>query len=147
MVCLCRNATRWVEIDITTWEFRVPVIAVFTKFDQFKRDTKINLVDQGRDPETDLNAEVENIFDQHYVASLNGPPPFIRLESEDYDLVDSWTRIVLTPYRAEMQKHGESCAGLIEMTADALSGGVVALMLLAVQKDNLELNIKQAIKW
>jgi hypothetical protein len=33
------------------------------------------------------------------------------------------------------------------MTADALSGGVVALMLLAVQKDNLELNIKQAIKW
>jgi hypothetical protein len=46
-----------------------------------------------------------------------------------------------------MQKHGESCAGLIEMTADSLSGGVVALMLLAVQKDNLELNIKQAIKW
>ena len=33
------------------------------------------------------------------------------------------------------------------MTADALSGGAVALMLLAVQKDNLELNIKQAIKW
>ena len=47
----------------------------------------------------------------------------------------------------EMQKHGQRCAGLIEMTADALSGGVVALMLLAVQRDNLELSIKQAIKW
>ena len=45
-----------------------------------------------------------------------------------------------------MQKHGESCAGLIEITADALSGGVITLMLLAVQKDNLELSIKQAIK-
>ena len=45
-----------------------------------------------------------------------------------------------------MQKHRESCAGLIEMTADALSGSVVALMLLAVQKDSLELSIKQAIQ-
>jgi hypothetical protein len=32
------------------------------------------------------------------------------------------------------------------MTADALGGGVVALMLVAVQRDNLELSIKQAIK-
>ena len=49
-------------------------------------------------------------------------------------------------YPIEMQKHGQRCAGLIEMTADALSGGVVALMLVAVQSDNLELSIKQAIK-
>jgi hypothetical protein len=46
----------------------------------------------------------------------------------------------------EMQRDGQRCAGLIEMTADALSGGVVALMLVAVQRDNLELSIKQAIK-
>ena len=46
-----------------------------------------------------------------------------------------------------MQMHGKRCAGLIEMTADALSGGAVAIMLLAVQNDNLELSIKQAIKW
>ena len=45
-----------------------------------------------------------------------------------------------------MQKHGQRCSGLIELTADALSGGVVALMLMAVQRDNLELSIKQAIK-
>jgi hypothetical protein len=47
----------------------------------------------------------------------------------------------------EMQKHGQRCAGLIEMTANALSGSVVTLMLVAVQRDNLELSIKQAIKW
>ena len=66
-----------------TWDFQVPVIAVFTKFDQFKHDTKMRLEDEGRDQETDLNAEVEIVFNQRYLASLNGPPPFIRLESED----------------------------------------------------------------
>ena len=48
---------------------------------------------------------------------------------------------------AEMQKHGQQCAGLIEMTANALSVDAVSLMLVAVQKDNLELSIKQAITW
>ena len=47
----------------------------------------------------------------------------------------------------EMQKHGQRCVGLIEMTANALSGSAVTLMLVAVQRDNLELGIKQAIKW
>ena len=44
-----------------------------------------------------------------------------------------------------MQKHGQRCDGLIEITANALSDGVVALMLVAVQRDNLELRMKQAI--
>ena len=46
---------------------------------------------------------------------------------------------------AEMQNRGQRCGGLIEMTANALSGGAVTLMLVAVQRDNLELSIKQAI--
>ena len=70
------------------WNFPVPVIAVFTKYDQFKCDIKMKLEDEGRDPEMELNDEVENIFNQHYLASLNGPPPFIRLESEDRDVVN-----------------------------------------------------------
>jgi hypothetical protein len=47
---------------------------------------------------------------------------------------------------AEMHKHGQKCTELIEKTGNELSSGVVALMLLAVQKDNLELNIKQAVQ-
>jgi hypothetical protein len=70
------------------WDFPVPVIAVFTKYDQFKRNIKMKLEDEGRDPGIDLNAEVENIFKQHYLASLNGPPPFIRLESECHGAVN-----------------------------------------------------------
>ena len=47
---------------------------------------------------------------------------------------------------AEMQNPGQRCAGLIDMTANALSGDVVILMLVAVQRDNLELSVKQAIR-
>ncbi len=67
------------------------MIAVFTKYDQFKRDIKMKLEDENR--ETDLDAELENIFDWHYLASLGGDPPFIRLESEDF--VNQLTCIVL----------------------------------------------------
>jgi hypothetical protein len=61
--------------------FQVPVIAVFTKYDQFRRNIKIKLEDQHRDP-TLLDVEVENLFNKHYLANLTGPQPFIRLESK-----------------------------------------------------------------
>ena len=47
---------------------------------------------------------------------------------------------------AGMQIPGQKCAALIEMTANALSHVVLNLMLVAVQKDNLELSIKEAVK-
>jgi hypothetical protein len=62
------------------------VIAVFTKFDQFRREINFRLEDQGLDPSTDpglLNAEVERIFEKQYLANLRGAAPFVRLESED----------------------------------------------------------------
>jgi len=74
-----------------------------------------------------LNDEAENIFNEHYLANLSGPPPFVCLE--------------------EMHKPGQRCTALLEKTADALSSNVVALMLLSVQKDSLELNIQLAVKW
>jgi len=49
-------------------------------------------------------------------------------------------------YPSEMQIPGEKCTSLIEVTANALSGDVVALMLVAVQKNSLELSINQAVK-
>ena len=45
-----------------------------------------------------------------------------------------------------MHIHGQRCTDLIEVTANALSRGVVALMLVAVQRDNLELSVNQAIE-
>ena len=46
---------------------------------------------------------------------------------------------------AEMHKDGQQCTDLVKLTANSLSGDVVALMLMAVQKDNLELSITLAI--
>jgi hypothetical protein len=46
-----------------------------------------------------------------------------------------------------MHKHGQRCTDLVEMTVNSLRDDVVALMLLAVQKDNMEMSIKYAIKW
>jgi hypothetical protein len=70
------------------WDFGVPVIAVFTKFDQFKYNIKMKLEDECRDHETYFYAEVEKKFDQRYLAGLNELPPFIRLESEDRGAVN-----------------------------------------------------------
>jgi hypothetical protein len=44
----------------------------------------MKLEDHHRDPETDLDVEMENIFNQHYLAGLRGSPPFIRLESGNF---------------------------------------------------------------
>ena len=46
-----------------------------------------------------------------------------------------------------MHKPGQQCFDLIQATENALSDGIVSLMLLTVQKDNLELNINVAVKW
>ena len=66
--------------------FQVPVIAVFTKFDQFKRNIKMKLEDEGRGSVTHFQTEMERVFHRYYLDSLSGPepPPFVRLESEDF---------------------------------------------------------------
>jgi hypothetical protein len=46
-----------------------------------------------------------------------------------------------------MHRPSQRCADLIETTANALAGGAVALILLAIQKNNLALNINRAVGW
>jgi hypothetical protein len=46
-----------------------------------------------------------------------------------------------------MHKDGEKCTDLIKLTAKSLSGGVVPLLLMALQKDNLELSVTSAVSW
>jgi hypothetical protein len=70
---------------LTQGIFQVPVIALFTKYDQFRRNIKFKLEDQHRDQEAKLDAEVERAFNQHYLAGLTWPSPFIRLEGEVFN--------------------------------------------------------------
>jgi hypothetical protein len=69
------------------------VIAVFTKYDQFKRNIKMKLEDEDRSPET-FETEAENVFNEHYLASLGGNPPFVRLEGEN--CFDQFTPILIS---------------------------------------------------
>jgi len=103
----------------------------------------MKLEDQQGGPETNIDDEVESMFKEHYLACLRGPPPFICLESEDFvNQVDIYYANFCP---VEMHKSRQRCTGLIEMTNKALSSGV-ALILLSIQKGNLELNIKHAIE-
>jgi hypothetical protein len=45
-----------------------------------------------------------------------------------------------------MHKKSQQCTELIEKTANELSSGNIAVMLLAIQKENLKLSIKQAVR-
>ena len=62
------------------------MIAVFTKFDQFKRDIRMKVEDQDRDADDPaiLKAEMERIFNEEFLANLKESPPIVRLESEDF---------------------------------------------------------------
>jgi hypothetical protein len=59
------------------------VIAVFTKYDQFRLDIEMNLQDRGSsDPEMEAPAEAERVFKEYYLDKLGVAPQFVRLESE-----------------------------------------------------------------
>jgi hypothetical protein len=61
----------------------VPVIAVFTKYDQFRLDIEMNLQDGGcSDSEQEAPAEAKRVFKEHYLDNLGVAPEFVCLESE-----------------------------------------------------------------
>jgi hypothetical protein len=73
------------DLGFTKGFFQVPVIAVFTKYDQFRLDVAMKLEDQGLDASpARLNAEMDTIFEEHYLANLRPSAPYVRLESEHF---------------------------------------------------------------
>jgi len=85
---ICPDKNGISKCEIMNWvncgTFQVPVIAVFTKYDQFKREISLKLEDQGCDPSTDLEDELDRTFRHHYLAEFEETPPFVRLESENF---------------------------------------------------------------
>ena len=125
----------------------VPIIAVFTKYDQFKRNVKMKLEDKGllkEDVEQMAPAEAKERFKRDYLGVLRSNPRFVCLER--------MSCLPTSPNRCtdalvvEMHKGKTHCQDLINTTADMLSDDVLAVMLLAVQKGSLELSIKAAVK-
>ena len=117
------------------------MIAVFTKYDQFRFDIEMRLEDQDLDANAQLHVEIDRVFNQGYLANLEGAPPYICLESEVSMTVEIYTILMS---RAEMHQASEAsaqCNALIELSESAVS-----LMLLAVRRCNLELSINQAVR-
>ncbi|KAH9036300.1 hypothetical protein EDB84DRAFT_1269200, partial [Lactarius hengduanensis] len=102
----------------------VPVVVIFTKYDQFRRNVKIDLDDYGN-PDDNVSEVAEKRFQEHYLRPLGDHVGFVRLE--------------------QMHKQNRRCDDLIEKTAAALNEDTVALMLLTVQKSNLKLSVKTAL--
>ncbi|KAF8260210.1 hypothetical protein EI94DRAFT_1689891 [Lactarius quietus] len=104
----------------------VPVIAVFTKCDQFLRNVKMDVSDYpDRYPDSNAHQVADKLFQDHYLCRLGSDVTYVLLQ--------------------KMHMKGSRCESLIEGTAAALNDDVVTLMLLAVQRENIELSVKTAL--
>ncbi|PPQ94589.1 hypothetical protein CVT25_011902 [Psilocybe cyanescens] len=104
----------------------VPVIGVFTKYDQFVRNVKMELEDHGDPTQLGHLKAAEIHFQKHYLCHLGDEAKFVRLE--------------------KMHKANGHYKDLIEKTAGALNEDVVTLMIISVQRNNLELSVKVAVE-
>ena len=136
---------------------QVPVIAVFTKYDQFVRNVKIHLEDYGDSDDNESEVAEEKVyevteekvyevaekqFQEHYIEPLGyNNDGYVRLESGLGSRILSCTNVSF----AEMHRRTSSCEDLIEKTAIALNEDIVALMLLAVRRGNLALSVRLAL--
>ncbi|KAH9033842.1 hypothetical protein EDB84DRAFT_1676291 [Lactarius hengduanensis] len=103
----------------------VPVIVLFTKYDQFRRNVQIHVEDFGSPDDNVLDVE-DKQFQEHYLGPLGEDIRYVRLE--------------------KMHMQNMRCDKLIETTAAALDDDIVGLMLFAVQRGNLKLSVKTALK-
>ena len=120
---------------------------MFTKYDQFLRNVGMHLADYPDEyPDGSVSEVAEKLFQEYYLHPLGDDFGYVRLESgfrvNCQGYVTCWYSLT------EMHREDGRCDKLIENTAMALNKDVVALMLLAVQKSNLELSVKIALnRW
>ena len=75
---------------------QVPVIAVFTKYDQFRHGIETGLENQDRDAKAQLHVEIDRVFKQEYLDNLKETPPYICLESEVSVIVGTYAILILS---------------------------------------------------
>ena len=82
-VCLDPNgASLQTFMTIYTHHFEVPVIVVFTKYDQFVYNVAMHLFDYPSSyPERDASVVAEKQFQKHYLHPLGNDIRFVRLKS------------------------------------------------------------------
>jgi hypothetical protein len=117
---------------------------VFTKFDQFRRNVEMNVADYPSEYSGNNVSELEvaeRLFQEHYLRPLGDNVRYVRLESGFGFICQGF----MLMFFEEMHIKDSYCDDLLETTAASLNEGAVALMLLATQKDNVELGVKTAL--
>jgi hypothetical protein len=124
-----------------THHFEVPVVVVFTKYDQFLRNVEMHVADYPNEyPDSNVSEVAEKQFQEHYLHPLGGNVRFVQLESGFRANCHGYMLMF-----AEMHRQNRGCGDLIEKTAAALNQDIIALMLLTVQRGNLGLSVKMAL--
>jgi hypothetical protein len=115
---------------------------VFTKYDQFLLNVEMHLADYTNEYlDSNISEVVEKQFQEHYLHPLGDNVRFVQLESE----FQATCQVHMLMCFEEMHRQNRGCNDLIEKTAAALNEDIVTLMLLAVQRGNLELCVKTAL--
>src|SRR6266704_931891 len=73
------------------WHLAVPIIAIFTKYDQFPNKVEIELEDEGHENVSQefIEREVEKRFQEKYLGAIPGPPVrHVKLEGETVANID-----------------------------------------------------------
>ena len=98
------------------------------------------------DPHLYLDRSVSEVaterFQEHYVHPLGDDVRYVQLESELQTKCQGHMLMSLE----EMHMDDSHCGDLIEKTAAVLNDDAVMLMLLAVQRNNVELSVQLAWK-
>ena len=61
--------------------FQVPVIVVFTKYDQFRRNVEMDVLDYpDKYPDSNVSQVTEKQFQEHFLRPLGNDVRYVRLE-------------------------------------------------------------------
>ncbi|KAF8263471.1 hypothetical protein EI94DRAFT_1807146 [Lactarius quietus] len=114
------------QLDLEFYDKICPDPNVFTKYDQFLRNVKMDVSDYP-DIYPDRNGDqvAEELFQDRYLRPLGDNVRYVRLE--------------------KMHMNDSRCDDLVAETAGALNVDTVVLMLFAVRRGNIELSVKTAL--
>ena len=105
----------------------------------------MHLLDYPSDyPDSSVSEAAMSLFEEHYLHPLGDDVNYVRLES-GFRVKCQVYKLTSQCCSTKMHRQNGHCDDLIEKTAAALNEDAVILMLLAVQKGNLELSVKVAL--
>ncbi|KDQ62708.1 hypothetical protein JAAARDRAFT_122105 [Jaapia argillacea MUCL 33604] len=127
----------------------VPVIAIYTKFDDFVLQTHQFFMSKGWEENDAFNVALKcapHRFTNVYANVINGtrfpPSRDVQLQGKNYF---SFIGLLFTSY-IDMDKPDTNCDKLLEKTVDVLSDDTLRQLFVCIQKNNLDLCGKWGVK-